>query len=77
MTSENVADRYGVVGATVRKWAAVNGVAYIGEGRRKTYQWTEEDCQRFEQRESPGWKKGRSRVAGDHADNLSNTEPME
>ena len=61
MKSKEVAARYGVVEITVRKWAADNGVAFEGEGRRKTYQWTEGDCKRFEDRKSPGWEKGRKR----------------
>lgn len=61
LTSQEVAVRYGAAHITVRKWAAANGVAFIGEGARKTYQWTEDDCKRFEARKKPGWEKGRDR----------------
>ena len=61
MTCQEVASRYGVANITVVKWASANGVAYTGEGRRKTYQLTEEDCQRFVERPGKGWKKGRAR----------------
>jgi hypothetical protein len=61
MTSEEVAKRFNVASITVRAWALDNNVSYIGEGRRKTYQWTEEDCLRFSKRQGKGWKKGRAR----------------
>jgi hypothetical protein len=43
---------------TLVKWASKNNVSYIGEGRRKTYQWTDADIERFRDREKPGrrWK---------------------
>jgi hypothetical protein len=43
-------------------WAAANGVAYIGEGRRKTYNFTEADIERFRHRSKPGrrWPDGAS-----------------
>jgi len=61
MTCKEVAARYGTAEITVRKWAADNGVFYVGEGRRKTYQWNEGDCKRFAERKGPGWEKGRPR----------------
>jgi len=61
MTSQEVAKRFNTASVTVRKWALENNVAYTGEGRRKTYIWTEEDCKRFAERKSPGWEKGRAR----------------
>jgi len=61
MTSLEVSERYGVAGVTVRKWAADNSVAFIGNGRRKTYVWTEKDCKRFVSRRGKGWEKGRPR----------------
>jgi len=74
MTCKEVAARFGTAEITVRKWAAGNGVAYVGEGVRKTYQWSEDDCKRFSERESPGWKKGQSRKKNEDipADNQSN-----
>jgi len=35
-------------------WVAANGVAYIGSGRRKTYNFTEADIERFRQCPKPG-----------------------
>ena len=32
---------------TVRKWALENNVSFMGEGRRKDYQWTEDDINRY------------------------------
>ncbi len=61
MTCQEVAARFSCNPSTVRNWAAANGVAYSGEGTRKTYFWTEEDCLRFAARTGPGWKKGRAR----------------
>lgn len=65
MTSGQVSGKTGAALRTVNKWAAANAVAYTGEGRRKTYQWTEEDCARFAARTGPGWKKGRTRKNAD------------
>ena len=65
MTSKDIITRYGVSHAAVTRWASENGVAAAGEGNRKTYQWTEEDCRRFLERKRPGWKKGRPRKASD------------
>jgi hypothetical protein len=61
MTCKEIEIRFNVKGSTARNWAAANGVAYTGEGRRKTYQWTEEDCLRFSARPGKGWKKGKPR----------------
>ena len=61
MTCQEVAVQYGVCHSAVSHWAAANGVAYTGEGRRKTYNWTEEDCLRFAERKRPGWEKGKPR----------------
>ena len=54
MTSQEVAARCGVANITVIKWAAANSVAYVGEGKRKTYTWTDADVKRFKDREKPG-----------------------
>ncbi|GMO44241.1 MAG: hypothetical protein Pg6C_06130 [Treponemataceae bacterium] len=61
MTTQEVAKKYGVAHITAQKWAAANGVASIGEGVRKTFQWTEEDLLRFSERRGRGWEKGRAR----------------
>jgi predicted site-specific integrase-resolvase len=61
MNTREVADRFGVALITVQKWAAANGVKYTGEGRHKTFVWTEKDCKRFAARPGKGWVKGRPR----------------
>jgi hypothetical protein len=49
------ADKKKVVGErSIQRWAADNGVSYTGEGKRKEYEFTEEDYQRFKGRASPG-----------------------
>lgn len=56
--SEDLVKLFQVQSITVRKWAQKNGVSYIGEGKRKTYIFTELDIERFRNREKPGrrWK---------------------
>ena len=61
MTCQEVAKCFETAEITARKWAAANGVNFTGEGVRKTYQWTEDDCKRFSERREPGWEKGRPR----------------
>jgi predicted site-specific integrase-resolvase len=61
MQTNEVAALLGVAPITARKWAAENGVSYIGEGQRKTYLWNESDIERFRNRKGPGWEKGKSR----------------
>jgi hypothetical protein len=63
MTCKEIEERFSVKSSTARNWAAANGVAFIGEGKRKTYQWTEDDCLRFAARPPKGWKKGKHRKA--------------
>ncbi|GAB6392297.1 MAG: hypothetical protein MdMp014T_1670 [Treponematales bacterium] len=46
MTTNEVMKITGAQSSTVRRWAAANGVAYTGEGRRKTYNYTEADIDR-------------------------------
>jgi hypothetical protein len=54
MTSREIATKYKNNPSTVRNWAAANGVAYNGEGSRKTFIWTEADVERFLSREKAG-----------------------
>jgi hypothetical protein len=54
MTSKEIAVKYKCAQPTVQKWAAANGVAFIGEGTRKTFIWTEPEVERFLQRDKPG-----------------------
>ncbi|GAB6392924.1 MAG: helix-turn-helix domain-containing protein [Treponematales bacterium] len=54
MTTDEVAQRCNCTAETARMWAAANGMAYIGSGRRKTYNFTEADIKRFRQRPKPG-----------------------
>lgn len=39
---------------TVQRWAALNGVPYVGEGRRKIFIWDDEDIVRFLHRPGAG-----------------------
>ena len=54
MTTNEISEKTGCASITVRKWAAENNVKFIGEGRRKTYVFTEEDYERFLKRAKPG-----------------------
>jgi hypothetical protein len=54
MTSREIATKYHNNPSTVRNWAAANGVAFNGEGSRKTFIWTEADVERFLSREKAG-----------------------
>ena len=38
----------------VQRWAENNNVSYTGEGRRKDYNFSEADYQRFLNRDKPG-----------------------
>jgi hypothetical protein len=55
-TSQDIAGRFGCSRIVVQKWAQFNGVSFIGEGRRKTYQFTKSDIVRFQARDT---KRGR------------------
>lgn len=62
MTSQEVMHKSGMALITVLKWAALNNVSYIGEGKRKIYTWTTDDYERFLNRNTQkGWKKGKPR----------------
>jgi hypothetical protein len=61
MTSAEISEKMGAALRTVNNWASLNGVNYIGEGRRKTYIWTSEDMERFASRRGKGWEKGKPR----------------
>jgi hypothetical protein len=39
---------------TARRWAAANGVPFIGSGYHKNYLWTAADIERFKARPKPG-----------------------
>ena len=54
ITTETVAEMEKCDPSTVRKWAAANGVRFIGQGFHKNYLWTEADIVRFREREKPG-----------------------
>lgn len=47
MTTKEVSAKLKMADKTIRKWALENGVSFTGEGRRKDYQWTEDDIIRF------------------------------
>ena len=59
MTTKEVSENYGICIATAARWAKNNGVqrGEIVNGIMP-FNWTDEDCLRFEQRQSKGWKKG-------------------
>jgi hypothetical protein len=56
LTTREASVLSGVANNTAQRWAAANDVAYTGEGRRKTYLWTEADIERFKARNT---KRGR------------------
>jgi hypothetical protein len=56
-TSQDIAGRFGCSRIAVQKWAQFNGVSFIGEGRRKTYQFTAADIGRFTARPHAGRPK--------------------
>lgn len=58
MTTKEISEKYGVCLATAAHWAKNNGVARVPVKGILAYDWTEEDCKRFEQRTGKGWKKG-------------------
>jgi hypothetical protein len=47
MTTKEVADLTGIAERTVIKYALILKVVYIGEGRRKTYDWKKSDVDRL------------------------------
>ena len=47
MTSKEIAIITNTSVFTVCKWAAENDVAYIGEGKRKTFLWADKDLERY------------------------------
>jgi DNA-binding transcriptional MerR regulator len=47
MTTKEVAELTGIAMPTVRKYALILKVVYIGEGRRKTYGWKKSDVDRL------------------------------
>jgi hypothetical protein len=55
--SLDLAKMFQVQRITVLKWAQKNGAAYIGEGKRKIYLFTEQDIERFKAREKPGRRR--------------------
>jgi hypothetical protein len=57
LTSGQVSSQTGAALRTVNKWAAAHGVAYTGEGRRKTYLWSENDITHFTERPEKGRPK--------------------
>ena len=73
ISTEEVATREECDPRTARKWAADNGVQFVGQAYHKNYLWTEADIKRFREREKPGrrWpekeektKKARKRSKG-------------
>jgi hypothetical protein len=60
MATEEVAIQEKCSAPAARKWAAANGVQFIGSGYHKNYLWTEDDIARFRRRDKPGrrWPEG-------------------
>ena len=56
-TSNELAEMFHIKRITVLKWAVKNDIAYIGEGKRKTYMFTQADIDRFKTREKPGRRR--------------------
>jgi hypothetical protein len=54
MTCGEIVNKYKCSQSAVQKWAAANGVACTGDGKRKTFIWTELEVERFLQREKRG-----------------------
>jgi len=60
MKPREVAKKYKLKVRNVQRWAANNGVGFTGEGRRKDYDFTDEDIQRFlDRKKTPGPEKGK------------------
>jgi len=49
MTTKEVSEQTGIALPTCRKYAIILQINYTGEGRRKTYLWTEADIERLKQ----------------------------
>jgi len=54
ISTEAVAKQENCAPSTARKWAAENGVQFIGQPPHKNYLWTQDDIARFRKREKPG-----------------------
>jgi len=64
METKEVADKYGVTRSAVLKWCLKNKVKRkLGKNGVMEYDLSEKDIKRFENRRSPGWKKGKPRKA--------------
>ena len=64
MTTQQLADQEGVTRSTVIKWCKNNKLKRkMGKNGVMEYDFTEKDIEKFKNRRSPGWKKGRSRKA--------------
>ncbi|GHV82119.1 hypothetical protein AGMMS49991_06770 [Spirochaetia bacterium] len=47
MTTKEVSEDTGIAPSTVLKYADILGVSYLGEGRRKIYDWKKADIDRL------------------------------
>jgi hypothetical protein len=50
MTNKEVHKQTGYAESTVRKYAPILGVKFYGTGRRKVYDWTDADVERFQEK---------------------------
>jgi DNA-binding transcriptional MerR regulator len=47
MTTKEVAELTGIAGSTVRKYADILEISYLGSGMRKIYDWKKSDIDRL------------------------------
>jgi hypothetical protein len=73
MTCGEIAVRFQCNQSTARNWAAANGVAYTGEGKRKIFVWSEADVERFRKRERPG-RRSKDFIKDRQTPAIKNTE---
>jgi hypothetical protein len=67
ITTKEIAEQTETSIPLVLRWAASNGVEYIGEGRRKTYIWSDENLKKFQARNTA---KGRPKTKKTEKSNL-------
>ncbi|WP_449190061.1 helix-turn-helix domain-containing protein [Treponema lecithinolyticum] len=60
-TTAEVVEKTKMSAQLVRKWAKNNGVPFVGEGRRKDYQWRCEDIKRFLSRDTKRGKRAKQK----------------
>jgi len=61
-STKDLADESGCARITVVKWCEANGVAYIGRDKRKEYQISEDDRERFNARNTTRGRPSKKNV---------------